>query len=182
MSRFSDDYDGDGWFPNADDLWRANLERALGGKRGQAALRELREALLALPERRLIEGAMCTVKAEKRATERPDPHGWYAQDLGDVVNRNGEGVCAIGAFLWYRKVKAGADPQAAFDELPTLLGSEGGGDLRTAELGRDAGLTFTLAWHLAYRNDQDYDALTPEHRYEQFMAWLDKQLADPVAA
>jgi len=176
MSRFCDDYCEE-WWPNQGLLWQANLQRALGGKRGQAALREMKEALQALPKKRIIAGAMCTVDVEKRKTEKSaDPHGWYASDLECLVRDEGEGVCALGAFLWYKKVKEGADPQSAFDELPTLLGTEGEGDLRTAELGRDAGLTFTLAWHLAYRNDQDYEGMTPEERYESFMDWLDKQL------
>jgi hypothetical protein len=35
-------------------LWQANCRRSLKGKRGQAALRELEAALLALPSKRLI--------------------------------------------------------------------------------------------------------------------------------
>jgi hypothetical protein len=40
------------------ELWHANLRRAMQGKRGQAFLRELLEALDALPQKRLIQGAM----------------------------------------------------------------------------------------------------------------------------
>ena len=46
--------------------WNRNAQLALKGKRGQKALRELREALMALPEKRLIEGAVCTVGADER--------------------------------------------------------------------------------------------------------------------
>lgn len=179
MSRF-DDYDYEEYFPNQGELWHANVKRALAGRRGKKALAELREALLALPEKRLIAGALCTIGGvEKRVTD--DPHGWYRGDLELKLKYEGEGVCAIGAYLWFKKVKAGADPRAAFDELPTLLDSDGGSDYETARAGQAAGLTFTLASTLAYRNDSAFDAMTPEQRYEAFMKWLDEQLADTGA-
>lgn len=175
MSRF-DDYDDGEYFPNQGELWRANVERALAGRRGKKALAELREALLALPEKRLIAGALCTVGGVK---QRAVDHGvWYRQDLEDKVKSEGEGVCAIGAYLWFKKVKAGADPQAAFDELPTLLDADGDSDYLTAQAGRYAGLTFTLASTLAYRNDSVFDSMTPEGRYDAFLKWLNEHLAE----
>lgn len=182
MSRFDDDGCDEEWFPNASELWHANVVRALKGKRGQKALAELREALQALPQKRLIAGALCTVGGAERpdVRDRSDPHGYYRPDFEAKLKKEGEGVCAIGAFLWFKKVKAGADPQAAFDELPTLLDSDGDGGLETAEAGKAAGLTFTLAWQLAYRNDRAFDAMTPEQRYEAFMEWIDKQLGEEL--
>lgn len=64
---YSDEED----YPGQFGLWQANCERSLRGKEGQAELRELRAALLALPEKRLIH-----------------------QDLEDGQG----GVCAIGAY------------------------------------------------------------------------------------
>lgn len=170
MSRFGD-YDYDEEYANAAALWQANARRALAGKRGKKALAELREALLALPTPRLIEGALCTVGEARR--ERA---GYSRDDLMAKVERDGEGVCAVGAFVWFKKVKAGMDPQEAFGSLPTLLDVDGG-DWETAQAGRDAGMTYTLASTLAYRNDASYEGMTPEARYEAFMAWLDEQLA-----
>lgn len=63
MSRsgYSDDYD----YSN---LYRGSVERAIYGKRGQVFLRELAEAMDAMPEKRLIaheliseSGEMCTI-------------------------------------------------------------------------------------------------------------------------
>lgn len=179
MSRF-EDYDYEEQFPNQGELWAANVRRALAGKRGKKALAELREALQALPTKRLIAGALCTVGAEQRA--EPSPHGFRYYELEDKVKSEGEGVCAIGAYLWFKKVKAGADPQAAFAELPTLLDSDGGADLETANAGHAAGLTFSLAWALASRNDETFGGMTPEQRYDAFMKWLDEQLADAEPA
>ncbi len=39
-------------------LWRANVERTLNGRRGQVFLRELIDALDAMPEKRLIKGEL----------------------------------------------------------------------------------------------------------------------------
>ena len=94
----------------------------------------------------------------------------------EKIERQGEGVCAIGAFVWFKKVKAGMDPQEAFESLPTLLDVDGG-DWETAQAGKNAGMTYTLASTLAYRNDATYEGMTPEARYEAFMKWLDEQLS-----
>lgn len=57
-------------YPGQFDLWQANCERSLRGKQGQEELRELRNALLALREKRLLlgtledeEGGVCAVGA-----------------------------------------------------------------------------------------------------------------------
>jgi hypothetical protein len=180
MSRFADDYYEEN-FRNEGLLWQANLTRALNGKRGKRALAELRDALRALPEKRLIAGALCTVGGVELRAKTHDPDGWYREDLRDKIADDGEGVCAIGAFLWFKKVRAGADPAVAFAELPTLLDVDGG-DVDTAQAGEQAGLTFTLAWALAYRNDQTFEGMTPEQRYDAFMTWLDDHLSEAVAA
>lgn len=125
MSRFSDDYEED--FPGQSAFWWANYERALKGKRGRKLLADMREALLALPEHKLIEGALCTVGATaeaeaERAREaaNPSPFGpsHYPGELEEAVDVQGEGVCAMGAYLWHEKVKAGMDPAEAFAALP----------------------------------------------------------------
>ena len=177
MSRFDDGGYDDEYFPNQAELWHANVRRALSGKRGRKALAELRDALRALPEKRLIEGALCTVNHAVRG----EGLIYTRIELEDKVKRDGEGVCAVGAYIWFKKVKAGMDPQEAFDALPTLLDVDGG-DWETAEAGKHAGMTFTLASTLAYRNDMTYEEMTPEERYEAFMKWLDERLAEPAAA
>ena len=181
MSRYGDpDYDED--FPNQYELWAANARRALKGKRGRAALADLREALLHLPEKKLIERALCTVGADKR---RPKPYtrpdgtvggDWMGHDFDEVVKEQGEGVCAVGAYLWWQNVKKGMDPEEAFAALPTLLDADA--DIsETAYEGQKAGLTYPLAWELAFRNDEKYEGMTPEERYTAFMGWIDAELA-----
>ena len=179
MSRYGDDY-GDGErFPNEYALWEANAERALKGKRGRQALADLREALAALPEPKLIEGALCTVNPAARLEHLRE--GWIRHDLETRIEEQGAGVCAIGALLWHRKVKAGMDPAEAFGSLPTLPDSDFDLD-DTARLAvRDAGLAYSLAWNLAYRNDETFEGLTPEERHTAFLAWIDRELAEVAA-
>lgn len=172
MSRY--EYDGDGAMPYG--LWRSNVDRALKGKRGKQALRDLREALLALPEPRLIEGALCTVDPEQRASHSAGPQrDWRLAELRE----HGEGVCAIGAYLWHQKVKAGMDPAEAFGSLPTYADSDGADLHDTARLAEDtAPITYTLAWEIAIRNDETWGGKTPEERYTAFMAWIDGELGE----
>lgn len=67
MSRsgYSEDYDET--FPNAGFLYQSNVDRSLKGARGQAFLREMADALDAMPEKRLIaeelerDGAVCAI-------------------------------------------------------------------------------------------------------------------------
>jgi hypothetical protein len=62
-------------FPGQFDLWQENCERSLRGKQGQEELRQLRAALLALPEKRLIH---------------------------ELLEDEAGGVCAIGAYGKYK--------------------------------------------------------------------------------
>jgi hypothetical protein len=68
-SGYSDDYDSNYIY-----LFRAVVNRTIKGKRGQAFLRELRDALEAMPDKRLIEddlqtpeGAVCALGAVGQA-------------------------------------------------------------------------------------------------------------------
>lgn len=62
MSRhgYTDDMDD----PLAHGRWRAQVLSALRGKRGQALLRELAEALDAMPDKRLYPGSFATAEGE----------------------------------------------------------------------------------------------------------------------
>jgi hypothetical protein len=85
-------------------------------------------------------------------------------------------VCAVGAFIWHQKIKAGMTPDEAFNSLP-ILTDEDTSLTDTADQGKAAGLTWTLAYLLADRNDETLGGYTPEERYEKFMGWLDQELA-----
>ena len=87
---YSDEED----FPGQFGLWQGNCMRSIGGKNGQAVLRELEQALLALPEKRLI--------------------------ADELENAEGE-VCAIGALAKFRQYQPKADPEE-MEEVGIELG------------------------------------------------------------
>jgi hypothetical protein len=192
VSRFSSD-DYEEMFPNQGELWHANLQRAIKGKRGQRDLRTLEAALLALPAHRLIEGYIA----------------------------RGDEVCAVGAFALQRRVEKGEDREAVLAELreattvycnrcshpehdhhahesgcegcarQAKLSIEAGrpvagwnqphdfeygyteddGD-ETARVGKRAGMTYVLAWRIGQLNDEDFARLSPEDRYVEVLAWV----------
>lgn len=170
MSRICDDYDYDPNFPNEWAFWERRTRQVMSGKPMVKALKDLREALLALPEKRLISRAFSTAgKRDELLAERwGDGRNLYAEQ--------GEGVCAVGAFVWHKRVKAGEDPDKAMRDLP-LLPDYDGNDTATADQGKAAGLSWTLAWLLMERNDNVYEDMTPEERYEAYLAWIDRELA-----
>lgn len=175
MSRaYCDDYDDES-FPNEGAFWQANAERALSGRRGKRVLAELREALLALPERRLIANAFSTVgKPAEDPTLR-----WCAEDHRHLMAEQGQGVCTVAAYVWHKRVKAGADPQQALIDLP-LHPDYADEPMATEDEGRRAGLNRYLAWTLMYHNDERFRGLSPEDRWQAVMDWLNEQLA-PVS-
>ena len=132
------------------ELWAANAERAIKGRKGQKFLREVEQALLALPEPRLIAGSFC---------------------LG------GE-VCLMGAAAVQRRIDAGMDRADALTEVEESFGGERDDD--GACVGRrELGLTFVLAWELAYLNDGDEyhgSNWTPEERYTRCLAWVRERI------
>jgi hypothetical protein len=73
-------------------IWHANVNRSVAGKRGQAMLRELHAALLALPEKRLVH---------------------------EAIAADGE-VCAIGAWLVAKREQAGEDRATVLAEYEAV--------------------------------------------------------------
>lgn len=142
-SRYGDN-DGEG---TPYGLWRNILNRAMYDKRGQAALRELEQALLALPQQRLIAGELC---------DRQD-------------------VCVVGALGLHRLMRGGLTVEQALEELPHGIDT----DHEIAWYGeRELKLTQTLAWELGRINDEQFQALTPEARYERMLGWVRMQIAE----
>lgn len=193
MSRVSE-YDGEEGMPEA--MWEHNVRLALAGKRGQAALWNLRAALLALPEKRLIANALRTVgldpAAEAWGDLEPSP-GLYSLprrqhildsltgEYSELLKAQGEGVCAVGAYCWWMKMRREhLSGDEAFAALPVLADFDAG-IWQTVEEGRKAGLTRTLAWVLADLNDESLGTLTPEDRYIYVLAWIERRLAGSPA-
>jgi hypothetical protein len=145
-------YDGEDF--TAHGRWEGALKASLNSKRGQAALRKLREALLALPEKRLIANSL--------------------SDEGQV--------CALGALAAYEYGKAtGKTWIEAIDDIDN---GEGDYMPETIRVVQDLGFSYTLAWTIAEENDREVwsfkggvvTAETPEQRYEYMLAWVERRI------
>jgi hypothetical protein len=151
MSRFGDDNEeGLPW-----ELWQNVMSRVLIGKKAQTALAEIEEALLALPDRRIIR---------------------------DHLAADGS-VCAVGLYCAKRRAdQKGIDLTAAIAEMQDERdGYESSYDTMLA--GRDAGMDANLAWHLGFLNDEEWHSMTPEQRYERLLSFVQNALGrESVAA
>ena len=155
MSRFLHLYEESEMPPQ---LWQQAVQNAIRGKRGQKVLRELREALLALPHKRLIrgylvhEGEVCVVGAlvRSRLESGPVPIPDY--------------YCAK------TSVSSLAEMEEALWQWLDL-------DTMTLEIGEKLGLTQALVCALAVENDEEGPAKeTPEQRYERILRWVERNL------
>lgn len=164
-------------------LWGQMVSRALGGKRGQAALSELESALRALPERKLVaghlaaEGSVCTVGAYV-AAKRAQRDGI---DLAVSIEQMVEGTpCRCdhakdmhdeaGCHATRRSFQSEEEHECSCMEYRP----EDQYAHDTAQEGQAYGLKWTVAWHLAYLNDEEFGKATPEERYELVLAWVQR--------
>jgi hypothetical protein len=148
-------------YPGQFELYRANTERQIAGRKGQKALRDLEEALLALPSKRLV--------------------------LKHLAERDG-GVCAIGALLVLKRQRAGMSYDDAVRDIIATHDCDSEPDTMTDEVAVAEGVAPPLvAWRLVELNDVllesfwDTEAAThvkptPEERYERVLAWVRSQL------
>lgn len=139
-------------------LWNANCRRSLRGKAGQRELRELEAALLALPEKRLIGGAL------------EDEHG---------------GVCAIAAYAKHKGVDLSQiDPEDQSDEVGVVAGMPRLVAWKVVALNDILCDTVCEVahgplnrWEATYKGGIPLiREMTPEERYEKVLAWVRGQL------
>lgn len=134
--------------------FEANTCRALRGRRGQAALRELEAALLALPAPRL------------------------AADL--FANPATGEVCPLGALAVQRDMNHGASRKEALRAVAATFGDETGWD--AVEIAANTlGITKNLAWAIMEQNDECNADLTCEQRHVRMLAWVRSLLAEGAA-
>lgn len=167
MSRCSDDFEPE--YPNAQELWTANLKRLIAGKNGQRWLREIEAALLALPKPRLIEGALC------REGEVCLVGAVAAHRLRQGHELKGPGYTGTSvASRMARTVRTLDDLEAATHTIDS--------DYETAEFAAASlGMAKTLAYELVWQNDEAVSPDdTPENRYEHALRWVRSQMAVPA--
>lgn len=194
MSRFSDDSDdpedGRTW-----EMLEQTANNALRSKRGKAALTELREALLALPERKLCTGALATKGmvcavgsyiAKKDAEASGITVAEAVAKLADLRDQERrELALQRRGYLLSRTRGLPAEAPITDEEFEDGYQDTEDSD-RTASAGERAGLTYSLAWQIGYANDELYGGVnligrrfTDEERWGKMLAWVDEKLALP---
>jgi hypothetical protein len=153
MSRIGDCDDYYEEYPNQQYLQQQAAVNAIRGKRGQKLLRELEQALLALPEKRLIAGSFC----------------------------DGKEVCAGGALALYREVLKGRRREEVLAELASRRPSYEDGYEGILFVRDQIGCVESLAAAIVWENDGygDYlraDCRTPEGRYNHVLEWVRRHL------
>ncbi len=140
MSRSGYSEDLDNW---ALIRWRGAVESAIRGKRGQAILKELEAALLALPVKKLCKN--------------------------DFADPESETVCALGAVALKRKIAQGKEMSVAIKEIATEF-PEG---CEAKEVAGEFNIADALAKEITYINDEWGPwGCTPEQRYQEVLAWV----------
>lgn len=145
----------------------ANIKRALKGRKGQAFLRELEAALVALPEKRLVRGVFA--EADELPVPTTDPTFYRAK-----VVATGE-VCALGAVAVERAVRKGMTREEACQKYAEQFDPEENDWILTQEQGKELGICHPLAYEIIYHNDESC-ARTPEDRYEEVLRWVRSQI------
>ena len=161
MSRIPD-YD-DEPFPNAGELFQHRITQAINGKRGQALLKELEAALVAMPVKRLLYSGFCDKAGE---------------------------VCTLGALGVKREMDKGKTREEALKYLWGVVRRRGiekeeenfgpnGDSIRFAAKRLD--MAFALAWEVISQNDERNGGYktTPEQRYEAVLKWVREQIHPP---
>jgi hypothetical protein len=163
-SCYSDDYGDD--FPGQLELYRANVARSIAGARGQARLRELRDALLAMPEKKLAAAL-------------------FAPPSGEA--------CALGA--WAKRHVQDADAVAHFDgddnDTAELLKGYGWPRLVVMDLVYENDRDRYVYEHhegphrlaSAYSYKSEWPVLrarpeTDEERYQRVLAWVTEHITE----
>lgn len=160
MSRTEWDDDGGDYDYNIYGLQIGWALRALKGKKGQAALKELEAALLALPEKRLIAENFC---------------------------KEGQ-VCVLGALALKRRLDVGMSDGVARKDIQQTYGLDPDPEEAISRARKDLGLSRMFAIEVMEQNDKTtgkwikeegrYAPFTPQERYEHVLAWVRMQMKE----
>jgi hypothetical protein len=161
MSRsgYSDDGDGDQW---QHIMWRGQVASAIRGKRGQSFLRELIDALDAMPEKRLIKNHLTIAPAD---TYGPPTMAQYYRDNSYGDGKFAEvGVCAIGTVGLKRGVDMYALDPEDYDAVAGAFG-----------------VARQLVQEVEYVNDEQWsEDGSAEARWRRVRDWASRNLKETV--
>lgn len=122
--------------------WRGQVASAIRGKRGQALLKEMETALLALPEKRLCAG-------------------WHDAPSGEV--------CALGAVALKRKMDKGKHRVDAMEEIVNEFPKETAAEEVGKEFNVADQLAQEITY---INDEYGPYGCTPEKRYEIVLEWI----------
>jgi hypothetical protein len=130
-------------------MWRGQVASAIRGKRGQAFLREMLEALDALPEKRLIANRLVVAPTD---TYGPPTRFEYYRGYGEAPEC---GVCAIGTVGLKRGIDMYRIDPEDYDSVANAFG-----------------IAHQLVQEIEYVNDEMWDSNnTAEGRWRRVRAW-----------
>lgn len=179
-SSYSDEYGDE--FPGQLGLYRGNVDRSLASKKGQARLRELRDALLAMSEKRLVaetfigpKGEACALGqwAIEHSKDDPEDREVFSRFDGD----DNDTADLLGAAGWPRLVVLEAiyhNDMAEYVDGPECEGPHRNEYAYRGHVGRDG---WSNRWPVIYRHPE-----TPEERHARVLAWVNEQIAAPPAS
>lgn len=164
MSRIS--YSEEEDYPGQFGLWNGNVVRSIKSRQGQASLRELEAALLALPDKRLIAGllrdkdgevcglgALALYKGHELVADEPKDNDEYDEiDLSYEMEEFGVSLGMPRLVAW--KIVAKNDIDFAGQDLITLAGP----------------------YRWPSERPTMWADITPEQRYERMLRWVQRQL------
>lgn len=148
---YGDDSDEDG--RRQLNLWNGVETRQLRSKQGQALLRELRAALLAMPEKKLAHDRVL------------GPPGTPEAGCG----------CAGGELVAARLVRAGKTRDEALVELKKFDDAVLYDGEMFERLHSDHGIQRTIAWRIVECNDR-FPNETPEERHARVLRWCEEHI------
>lgn len=182
MSRsgYTDDADDD---PLAYGRWRQAVKRSIEGRRGQALLRELIQALDAMPDKRLYPGSFATAEGEFCALGvLGAQRGTKMDDLGDEDECSRElvgqrfGIApAMAAEIMYLNDEYAVETWQWVDV--TICGPMP--EQRTVQYGRHEVAQRVREQHV--RNVRVHNDNHPQQRWRRMRQWAVENLKTPVA-
>ena len=152
-------------------------------------LRKLREALLAMPERRLIQdrlatptGAVCSIGALAAHKESVKGGISFQEAAIKLAEEDPEGFDES----WSMKFDEVGNEIWSFGEGEWTVDDELVAEEHSVDTGVSLGMSKTLAWYIAWQNDEELTChvlpdggcpmLSPEERWEAVFRWVERKL------
>lgn len=134
----------------------ANERQVFKSKRGQVLLQKLEDALLKMPQRKLIANHLCVIKKELQ------DYGYGPEEVEYAE------YCTLGAFGHEIGIE---DKAMAVDDSFEYEWEGPENSYEVADLGN---MTHTMAWILGYTNDETLRKVTPEQRWQKVFDLVQK--------